>query len=101
MTVDATTFRGIIARSTVCRLTVAELNIKVKAEKQKLFLRILHKRIGTSKILGGKGVPSNRKENVEPYEDDEEACEHVTEIEVTSDNNKEINHNTFSRGSFF
>ena len=54
-------------------------------------MHILHERIGTSKTPTGTGVPSNRKENVEPYNDNQESSEPMTEIEVTTDGSKEVN----------
>ena len=60
----------VIARSIVCMLTISELNSNVDAEKQRIFLRILHKRVGISQTLVGIGAPLNRKANAEPYEND-------------------------------
>ena len=51
-------------------LTVAEINYKKEADKQKIFLRSLHKKIGTSHAPMGVEMPSNVKSNVEPHEDD-------------------------------
>ena len=53
----------VIVRSTSRLLMVAEKNSKVEEEKQKIFLHILHKRIGTSQKHTGTGIPSNRKAN--------------------------------------
>ena len=85
----------VMARRTVRPLTVAETNSKVEAEKQKLFLRILHKKIGTSHIPAGTEEPSNRKANVEPYEDDEDSSDSEPDLDVTVDNNKEVNHQPY------
>ena len=60
----------VIARGIVHPLNVAEINSKLKAEKQKLFLRVLRKKIGTSHAPMGVEMPSNVKSNVEPHEDD-------------------------------
>ena len=81
----------VIERRTVIPLTVTEINNKVESEKQKLFLRILHKNIGISHTPAGKETPSNRKANVEPYEDDEDSSDSNPDLEVTIDNNKEFN----------
>ena len=40
-------------------------------------------------------MPSNRKENVEPYEDDEESSEPESELEITAENGKEVNYQPY------
>ena len=72
-------------------LTLAEINSKVESKKQKIFFLILHKKIGTSHAPVGTEIPSNRKANVEPYEDDEYSSDSDPDLEVTEDNNKEVN----------
>ena len=52
---------------------------------------ILHNYRDTSQTSSGIGVTLDRTANVEPYENDEESYEPVTEIEITTDNEKEIN----------
>ena len=81
----------VIARRTVCPLSVAEVNIKIEVEKQKKFLRILHKNIGTSRAPAGTEETSNRKANVEPYGDDEDSSDSSPALEVTVDANEEVN----------
>ena len=75
-------------------LTIDEQNSKVEEEKQKLFLRILHKSVGTSQRPKGAGVPSNKKPNIKPREDDDEEegeSEPAPKIEVTTYDYKKIN----------
>ena len=54
-------------------------------------MKILHKHIGTSQTPNGAGVPSNKKPNIKPYQDDKDSSESMSEIEVTVDNNKKNN----------
>ena len=81
----------VIARRTLLPLTVSEINSKIESEKQKIFLRILHKKIGTSHTPAGTEAASNRKANVEPYEDDEDSSNSDPDLEVTVVSNKEVN----------
>ena len=76
------------ARCAVLPVTVAEENSKTEAEKQKLFLHIMHNLIGTSQTPAGIGSPSNIKKKYEPYEDDEKIYEPDPKSEVTAENSK-------------
>ena len=81
----------VIARRTVRPLTAAEKNSKIEAEKQNLFIRILHKKIGTSHMPTGIESSSSRMENVDLYEDDEDSSDSEPDLEVTVDPGKEVN----------
>ena len=85
----------VIVRSTLSPITVAEKNIRVEEDRQKLFPCILHKRVHTSQTPAGTLIPSNRKANSKPYENDEESSKAVIEIEVTACDNKEVNHQPY------
>ena len=80
-----------IARRIVHPLTTAEKNSKIEVEKQNLFLRILHKKIGTSHMHVGAEAASNRRENLESYEDDEDSSLSEPDLEFTIDPGKEVN----------
>ena len=81
----------VIARHTVCPLTVAENNSKIEEDKQKIFLQILHKKIGTAHNPTGTEAASNRKANIEPYEDNEDSSDSDPDLEATVDVNNEVN----------
>ena len=81
----------VIARRTVRPLTVVENNSKIEEEKQKIFLQILHKKIGTAHKPIGTEAVSNRKANVEPYEYNEDPSDSDPDLEATVDVNNEIN----------
>ena len=65
----------VIPRRTVSSLNVAERHSKIESEKQKLFLNILHDKIGTSLKPATSDESSIRKPNVTPYEDDEDSSD--------------------------
>ena len=65
----------VTARRIVHPLTAAKKNSKIEAEKQNLFLRILHKKIGISHMHAGTESASSRRANVEPYEDDKDSSD--------------------------
>ena len=75
----------VIARSTVRPLTVAESNSKLEEEKQKIFLQNLHKNIGKAHKHA-----SDRKENIKPYEDNEDSSDSDPDLEATVCVNKEV-----------
>ena len=81
----------VVAIRTVHPLTVAKINSKIKVEKQKTFLRILRKNIGTSRAPAGIEEASNMKAKVEPYEHDKDSSDSDPDLEVTVDANKEVN----------
>ena len=56
-----------------------------------MLLYALRDSIATSQTPAGGVEPLNRNTNAEPYEDNEELFEPVTEVEVTVDDNKEVN----------
>ena len=66
------------------------MDIKIFWEKYNLYLQILCKRISTYQISTGTGAPSNRKDNVEPYEDDKEVFEPDPKLKVTANNSKKF-----------
>ena len=43
-------------------------------------MHIMHEKISTSQTPQGERIPSNKKPNVEPYEDDEDLSEPVPRI---------------------
>ena len=53
-----------MSRHTVLLLVIAEHNIKVEDEKNEHFLRVMHKRAGSSQAPNGREVPSTKKPNV-------------------------------------
>ena len=77
----------VIVRHIVLPLTAAETNSKIEEDKQKIFLQILHKKIGMSHSPAGTEEASNRKVNIESYEDNDDSSDSDPDLEVTIDAN--------------
>ena len=88
----------VIARCTLYPLTVAENNSKIEEEKKKIFLHFLHKKIGTAHKPKGAEAASNRRANIEPYENNKDSSNSDPDLEATVDTNKEVNQQHYYDG---